>query len=207
MKNKIYESAKSLFYEYGFASTTIQKIAQKAGSTLGCATYHYNTKEKFVSQIFSAWNDRIYLRMNESEIGRESNVFKHFVLTFNYHREILEDENVKRFYLEIIKKRSLYTYLYSNLHKVYYGFVNDFAMQINRAEIENVIIADFGARREFMLHICTMENRPPIKDISTFVFSNTLRALGLPADRIKEIADRAYEYYINNPYTDIKLLK
>ena len=49
-KSRIYNAAKELFYENGYSGTTIQQIAQRAGTTLGGTTYHYNTKEKFISQ-------------------------------------------------------------------------------------------------------------------------------------------------------------
>ncbi len=206
-KSRIYNAAKELFYENGYSGTTIQQIAQRAGTTLGGTTYHYNTKEKFISQIFGEWNNAVYSRMRRSDIRNETSVFMHFVLTFNYHRELLTDEHIKRFYYEIMKDRSLYSYTYDDLNNVYYNFVRDFGLPINNTEIECVIIADFGARREFMMQICSGEYELPLKDVSMFVFSNTARALGLPAEEVRKVGQRAYEYYVKNQYTDIKILQ
>lgn len=206
-KENIYNAAKTLFYEKGYNATTIQQIAKLAQVTLGGTTYHYNTKEKFVSQIFSSWNDAIYGEIRRSDISNEKSIFQHFVLTYNYHHAILDDDRVKAFYYEIIRNDSLYPYLYENLYNVYYNFVREFDIPISQKEIESVIICDFGARREFMTHV--IENKSPITDpseVSMFVFSNTLRALGIPRQPIEEIGKKAFDYYEQNPYSHIKLL-
>ena len=40
-KNKIYQSAKKMFYEYGYKKTTIEKIAEDADVPVGLVTYYF----------------------------------------------------------------------------------------------------------------------------------------------------------------------
>lgn len=79
---RILNCAKELYYENGFDKTTIQAIADKAGSTLGSMTYHFSTKADFVDTLFSDYHgaieqtiDTVAPRMKHSEFIRKQSSF------------------------------------------------------------------------------------------------------------------------------------
>ncbi len=52
MEEKIIESARQMFLEYGYKNTNMSLIAQKAGINRTTLHYYYNTKEKMFHAVF-----------------------------------------------------------------------------------------------------------------------------------------------------------
>lgn len=52
MEQQILEAAEELFLQQGFASTTTNQIAQKAGCNKALVHYYYRTKDKLFDKIF-----------------------------------------------------------------------------------------------------------------------------------------------------------
>lgn len=63
-KENIIKQAKKMFYEYGNAKTSLQKLADASDIKLGTLTYHFKTKNDIVRQIYSEFCDSIYNFIN-----------------------------------------------------------------------------------------------------------------------------------------------
>jgi len=64
-KERIYQSAKELFYSQGYNATTIQQIADRSDTTLGSMTYHFATKDTFIAKIFDDYLISIHEALKE----------------------------------------------------------------------------------------------------------------------------------------------
>ncbi|KNZ42252.1 TetR/AcrR family transcriptional regulator [Acetobacterium bakii] len=207
-KERIYKSAKELFYNKGYNATTIQQIADHSGTTLGSMTYHFATKDTFISRIFEDYLTSINDLLLNKLIGyKPINSFeKHFYLTMVWYQYLLTDPLVKNFYFEISKNDSLYPFLQGQISQIYHNFVKDYNLRIRPIEFDAILIADFGARRELTRSFCEDNIKMPVEDFSILIISNTARCLGIPQKAIYKVSYEALLFNREHDFSDIKLL-
>lgn len=207
-KERIYKSAKELFYNQGYNATTIQQIADHSETTLGSMTYHFATKDTFVARIFDDYLVDINESLRDKLIGyKPINSFeRHFYLTMVWYHHLLSDINVKNFYYEISRNDSLYPFLHGKISNIYHDFVTDYNLRIRPIEFEALLIADFGARRELTRGFCEDKIKMPVEDFSILIISNTARCWGIPQKSIYRVSYEALLFFRNHDFSDIKLL-
>lgn len=207
-KERIYTSAKELFYNQGYNATTIQQIADHSDTTLGSMTYHFATKDTFVARIFDDYLVDINESLRDKLIGyKPINSFEqHFYLTMVWYHHLLSDNNVKNFYYEISKNDSLYPFLHGKISDIYHDFVKDYNLRIRPIEFDALLIADFGARRELTRGFCEDKIRMPVEDFSILIISNTARCWGIPQKSIYRVGYEALLFFRNHDFSEIKLL-
>lgn len=59
-KQQIYDAAKVLFYRDGYETTTMRKIAQTAGVSLGLPIYYFGSKEALGVEIYKEFRRTLY---------------------------------------------------------------------------------------------------------------------------------------------------
>jgi len=207
-KERIYKSAKELFYNQGYNATTIQQIADHSDTTLGSMTYHFATKDTFVARIFDDYLNSIHDSLNEKLIGyKPINAFeRHFYLTMVWYHHLLSDPRVNHFYYEISKNDSLYPFLHGKMGEIYHEFVRDYNLRIRPIEFDALLIADFGARRELTRAFCEARIKMPVEDFSILIISNTARCWGIPVKSIYRVSYEALLFFRDHDFSDIKLL-
>ncbi|WKY46986.1 TetR/AcrR family transcriptional regulator [Eubacteriaceae bacterium ES3] len=207
-KERIFDSAKELFYQQGYNATTIVQIAERSNSTLGSMTYHFATKDLFIAQIFEDYLNNIHDSLKEKLIGyRPINAFEnHFYLTMVWYHYLLSDPQVRNFYYEISRIDSLYQFLHKSIEAIYHQFVDDYKLRIRPIEFDALLIADFGARRELTRNYCEGNINMPVEDFSILLISNTARCFGIPQKVIYKVSYEALLFFRGNDFSDIKLL-
>lgn len=207
-KERIFKSAKELFYNQGYNATTIQQIADHSDTTLGSMTYHFATKDTFVARIFDDYLVDINESLRDKLIGyKPINSFeRHFYLTMVWYHHLLSDSNVKKFYYEISRNDSLYPFLHARISHIYHDFVKDYNLRIRPIEFDALLIADFGARRELTRGFCEDKIKMPVEDFSILIISNTARCFGIPQKAIYRVSYEALLFYRQHDFSEIKLL-
>lgn len=207
-KERIYNSAKELFYNQGYNATTIQQIADHSDTTLGSMTYHFATKDTFIAQIFDDYLTSINESLQVKLIGyKPINSFeKHFYLTMVWYQYLLSDPLVKNFYFEISQNDSLYPFLHGRMSEIYHSFVKDYNLRIRPIEFDALLLADFGARRELTRGFCEDKIKMPVEDFSILIISNTARCWGIPQKSIYRVSYEALIFYREHDFSEIKLL-
>ncbi|MBC3889994.1 TetR family transcriptional regulator [Acetobacterium paludosum] len=207
-KERIYKSAKELFYHQGYNTTTIQQIADHSGTTLGSMTYHFATKDTFVAQIFEDYLNSIGDAIRENLYGYKSiNSFeRHFYLTMVWYHYLLTDPKVKNFYYEITISDSLYQYIFEDINLIYHEFLRDYHLRIRPIEYDALLIADFGARRTLTRYFCEGKIKMPVEDFSILTITNTARCFGIPEKSIFKVSYEALMFFRNHDFSKIKLL-
>jgi len=171
-------------------------------------TYHFATKDTFISRIF----DDYLLSINESLHNKlvdykPINSFeKHFYLTMVWYQYLLSDPLVKKFYYEISNNDSLYRYLHGSISEIYHNFVTDYNLRIRPIEFDALLIADFGARRELTRRFCEDKIKMPVEDFSILIISNTARCFGIPQKAIYKVSYEALLFNREHDFSEIKLL-
>lgn len=207
-KERIYNSAKELFYNQGYNATTIQQIADHSDTTLGSMTYHFATKDTFIARIFDDYLTSINESLHNKLINyKPINSFeKHFYLTMVWYQYLLSDPHVKNFYFEISRNDSLYPFLQGRISHIYHEFVKDYNLRIRPIEFDALLLADFGARRELTRGFCEDKIKMPVEDFSILIISNTARCWGIPQKSIYRVSYEALIFYREHDFSDIKLL-
>lgn len=205
-KEKIFQSAKELFYKQGYDATTIQQIADHSGTTLGSMTYHFATKATFVDQIFDDYFSNIGNAIHAFQYEPWNSFENHFRLTMAYYNNLLNDPNIKYFYYEIHKNSTLFSFLHRKIAQVYLDFIKDYNLRIRPIEFEAILTADLGARRECLLAFYENRLKMPVDDLAIFLLSNTARSLCIPDEAIYKVSYQSLVFYRDHDFSDVHLL-
>lgn len=147
-KRKIYETAKGLFYEYGFENTSVDAIAKKAGVPKGLVTYYYKKKE----MLAFAYDEYLILMIEqvEAQLGKEiENSFQwHMLMLRLFYEEVYSDP--KKFVnFEYLMRSNLISekasgILYSRLLRQ----MNEFKLAVEPEIYVMYLGAHYGAYKE-----------------------------------------------------------
>lgn len=206
-KEYIYYEAKKLFYELGYKSTTLSKIAEIAQVPIGLIPYHFTNKDTIVSLIYQELIDNIRNRLKEREdLNLDNSILFHAVVSRIYHQIILSDENNRRFYYEILQKKSNYKILNRVISQVYRDYMKDFQMVLAESDFQDIVHADFGARREFFLHHLGGKEPLDIQKMVTFANAIVPRLLRMNPVLVDNLMAQSLEVYQSVDFSDIKFL-
>lgn len=151
-RNHLYQISKKLFYEHGYENTKIKDIVTAADTPIGLFTYYFKTKDNIVHEIYSDYYKQINDYFNELSIDEFKNsILRHAALSQIYFDLILNNENNRRFYYEILKKASNYRIAGDFIRTAYLGYIRDYKLIISDREFDNLLYLDFGGRREYFL--------------------------------------------------------
>lgn len=103
-KNKLYNSAKKLFYENGYNGTTVSDIITYANSKLGLFTYYFDSKEAVATDIMREFLDNIMKSLiNTKHVLYSSNdmLFIDMVECRTRFLSIISSKNAARYYAEL----------------------------------------------------------------------------------------------------------
>ena len=88
-KEYIYFEAKKLFYEQGYKSTTLSKIAETAQVPIGLIPYHFTNKDTIVSLIYQELIDSIQGRLRQQTgLAMDNSILFHAVVSRIYYQII-----------------------------------------------------------------------------------------------------------------------
>ncbi|ABR48244.1 transcriptional regulator, TetR family [Alkaliphilus metalliredigens QYMF] len=205
-KERIYITAKEMFYNKGYKKTTMKDIADELDISLGNLTYHFKTKDTIVINIFADYLDNIYEFIWDKVDSSADAYYKHFFVTIVFYKVILTNPNNKRFFGEIMKTKSFYKLLSDRISNIYQGFIQDYHLRVSPSQYKGILLADFGARREVMLSYLEGTIKMPIEDLAILIFSNTSKLLGIHEKIIFKTSHNAYTASKQYDYSQIKLL-
>ncbi|AOY77990.1 TetR/AcrR family transcriptional regulator [Clostridium formicaceticum] len=205
-KQKIYDTAKEMFYHKGYNGTTMKDIAADLGISLGNLTYYFKTKDAIVINIFVDYLDNIYEFIKDKVEDSANSYYKHFFVSIIFYKIILSDPNNKRFFGEIMTKKSFYRLLSDRISIIYQDFIEDYHLRVSQSEYARIVIADFGARREIILNYLSGKIKMPIEDLAIFLLSTTSKLLGMKEKDIYTTSFNAYTVSKKYNYSQIKLL-
>lgn len=185
-RNKIYQSAKKMFYEYGYKKTTIEKIAEDADVPVGLVTYYFK-KETILSHIYRDYMHSV-VQAIEDQVGDRLNnhLQKHLLISQLFYICLVGDENNKEVYREIFIHRLISDDIYQRINHNMMQIVKDFHLEISEEMFHQMVIAEFGARRELLFHSYNEPNMIQKKDFFYFLSTIAARLAGVPPKVIEE---------------------
>lgn len=110
-KEKIYETSKALFYEYGYTNTTCLKIAKESGANVGLINYYYGSKGGLgidvYNEIMSSYKARVTEKLAELEI-ETSLLLQTAVEMRLINNNVRINKNFSRFYYDLLSENVIY---------------------------------------------------------------------------------------------------
>lgn len=115
-KAALYESAKYIFYHYGYNNAMIKDIVARANSHLGVFTYHFKNKEAVAISIFNDFVDNITPAIHKTlsdiyEKNESDVVFLNMLEYRAYYKCLISNKNVQNFYCDLTYLQSFPSYL------------------------------------------------------------------------------------------------
>jgi len=134
-KNAILTSAKQLFLEQGYKSTSIQLIADEAGISKGAVYLYFNSKDDILLAIFRMLEDEVWAKIetidqNQSLSPREK--YREQLITF--YNEINENLQFNQMML---------TESGIELNEAFYGYAREYRYKLQKAQ-EKSVTAIYG---------------------------------------------------------------
>ena len=205
-KNKIYQSAKKMFYEYGYKKTTIEKIAEDADVPVGLVTYYFK-KESILSQIYHEYMHAVVSCVEEQVGDKLSNhLQKHLLIGQLFYSCLVNDERNKEIYREIFIQRLITDDIYQMIISSMMRIVEEFHLELSEETFLQMEIAEFGARRELLYHSYNKLNLVGEKEFFYFLSTIAARLAGVPPKVIDENIEIADQLLKEIDTTGIKFL-
>ena len=124
-KEKLYSTAKQLFYKKGYYSTTMKEVCEIAGIKQSVFYYHYKNKNELAKRLYTDFGER-----HSGAIGREiiKNGYRADIITANcvctalYFLNTMADEHLNKFWAEMYLDNvpsyiEFYRHRYRNMYK------------------------------------------------------------------------------------------
>lgn len=205
-KESIIRVAKKMFYEMGYTKSTVQKIADNANIPLGLIPYYFKTKDNIVLEI----NSKFYLVIHEFVNNRlnvkKNSYLKLFIVNSIYYHIILSDENNRRFFYEVLRNKSNFRSLSYSVERIYKMIAKEHSLDFTETDIECIMIAEFGGRRELLLNYCEGNLDVELEYLLKTLSALTGRLFGVTDEVIEEYSKICTDFKKEYDFSAIKLL-
>ena len=207
-REKIYATAKEVFYTEGYIKGTIKKIAERAQVPQGLVTYYFKTKEDLIKAVYSELHLQTYAFVeNHTQSQGVNSIEKNAYTAFLYYSAVFKDEATTRFHADTLRRESIQTFLGQNFRHVYRQFINDCGYTLSDAELYTLSLADLGMRREIVLDF--IENPKPghtVRGLITHLYLYRSRLFKIDEEQMQTYLLRGEEFEQKYDHSKIKLL-
>ncbi len=208
-KQKIYMSAKEVFYNRGYDEATFKEISLKADVPLSLITYYFKKKILLVADIYKDFYLGAQNKVDEykDEYNINTYLYKQILTSYIFYDIIFSDENNTRFYMQLREKNV------SNIHiigevtnAIYNGYVTDFNLQLTQQQIDIISAMDSAARGGFFNYMFDNNLNFSISEIVTTVESTIPKLMGIDSKIINNYFFKAQSIIKEIDYSNLKFL-
>ena len=192
-KLKILSNAKEEFFHYGYNKASMQHIADRSEIALGSLSYYFPQKSDIANTILRDYIYKIYNYVEENMEEEYDALFKHFIVSIPFYKNLLLDEHTSIFYGELLRSMSLYsidkspTSLSQFLGTVRILILNDYRMKSDEADSFNNQFEIGGRHYMLLRHLHGTYDDIPIE---RFINDLSIK-MGILMGIDREILDRA----------------
>ena len=204
-REKILNCAKQDFYDRGYNDTQLKHIADEAGLSLGNLNYYFKKKDDLVKAVYNQFFSEIYAFIAAQGITDPVTQFALF--QFVVYQKVLNDENNKRFYSEIIQNKSNYRVMHELIRKKYHDMLLSLDRQVSDLDFEIIVMTEFGARREIFLNY--FDGRFPLSldQLCYHLIRNTYKHLEIPFDSFDTVITAARRFVAEQDLSPLCFLR
>ncbi|MCL1802187.1 MAG: TetR/AcrR family transcriptional regulator [Eubacteriaceae bacterium] len=205
-KERIFQSAKKMFYEYGYKSATIEKIADEANVPIGLVNYYFK-KNEILSLVYTQ-----FLQSIRKEIAIQANdllenpLQKHVIFTRIFYTIMLNNHRNRELYKEIFINQLVKADADDLVSGDFMEIIGTFNIDITEQIFRRLMIAEYGARRELLLDRYDILDPEKSKDFLNFLATISVRLAGVDIKLVMQNVRKAEEILKHIDYSDIKFL-
>ncbi len=197
-KTRIIKSARALFYEQGYNSTTSRQISEKAGTNLGLLNYYFNGKNEIAQIIYTDIRNHCDQLLREAEFSgteRENSSSKMFLLSSAIELYLcLENENYARFYNEIINEPLIRLNIQNIISKV----LIKYSRKQEDTDYVKMASISISSIKPALVSYCYQVQEPIATEVCIrYYLEQQLHFLGEDRQIADELIGTMKQYYIN----------
>lgn len=205
-QSKLMKVSKKLFYDNGYSKTSIKEICQNANESTGTFAYYFKTKDNLVSQIYAELLMKCYSFIGKKINRKINSVEKNTIAALLYYRAIFADKNTISFHQEINTRESIFEYIGHHLTRVHKQFVVDLNLSLDETELEDIIKAEYGLRREIILDFIEKPKNRSITDIVNIVHIFRARLMQIDENLMRAYLFNANEFVNKFDCSEVRFL-
>ncbi len=197
-RERILDAAFTVFSQRGYRHAGVDEVGRQAETSKGGVYFHFPTKEALFLELLRTTADRLVGKVERSMAGvsdpiERADVALRTVLgVFAGHRTM-----ARLFLIDAVGAGQEFQVELQRLHQRFSGLI---ALQLDTAVTEGIIapidtkvagMAWFGALHEVVMRWLMDEGHGRLEDAYPTLRAILLRSVGIPEDRIVELAERA----------------
>lgn len=205
-KERIFQSAKKMFYKYGYKSATIEKIASDANVPIGLVNYYFK-KNEILSIVFLQFLQNIKKTIDE-QVGNEieNPLQRHIIFTRIFYNIMLGNDNNRDLYKEIFINQLVEADANDLVGLEFKDIIRTFDIEITESIFRRLITAEYGARRELLLDRYDRMDPEKSKDFINFLATIAVRLAGVDIRLVMQNVKKADEILKKVDYSEVKFL-
>jgi AcrR family transcriptional regulator len=195
-----------MFYEYGYKSATIEKIANEAKVPIGLVNYYFK-KNDILTIVYTQFIANIKKTIDEQAAHLiENPLQKHVVFTRLFYTIMLSNSRNRELYKEIFNNQLIEADINALIGDELMDIIRSFNIDITESIFRRLIIAEYGARRELLMDRYDVLDPERSKDFINFLATIAVRLAGVDIRLIMQNVRKAEEILKNVDVSDIKFL-
>jgi len=205
-KERIFQAAKKMFYEYGYKSATIEKIANEAKVPIGLVNYYFK-KNDILTIVYTQFIANIKKAIDEQAAHLiENPLQRHVVFTRLFYTIMLSNSRNRELYKEIFNNQLVEADVNALIGDELMDIIRTFNIDITESIFRRLIIAEYGARRELLMDRYDVLDPERSKDFINFLATISVRLAGVDIKLIMQNVRKAEEILRNVDVSDVKFL-
>ena len=205
-KERIFQSAKKMFYEYGYKAATIEKIADEAKVPIGLVNYYFK-KNDILSLVYTQFIENIRKTIDE-QVSQflENPLQKHIIFTRMFYTIMLNNARNRELYKEIFINQLVQADASDLVGSDFMEIIRTFDIDITESIFRRLMMAEYGARRELLLDRYDILDPEKSKDFINFLATISVRLAGVDIKTVMTNVRKADEILKFVDYRNIKFL-
>ncbi len=205
-RERIFQSAKKMFYEYGYKSATIEKIAEDAKVPIGLVNYYFK-KNDILSIIYTQFIQNIKKSIDDQVSNLiENPLQKHIIFTRIFYTIMLSNDKNRELYKEIFINQLVEADASDLIGNELMSIIKTFNIDITESLFSRLMIAEYGARRELLIDRYDRLDPEKSKDFIDFLATISVRLAGVDIKLVLQNVKKAEEILKSVDYSIIKFL-
>jgi len=190
-KKRIMGCAKAAFLKYGFKDATIVEITQDAGVPIGLFTYYFKTKSNIVNHVHLDYLERIRAAVMQYDWVRdETPLFTNSIINYIYFDNILYDEGVSRFFLEVLNADFPTSFMDETGKEVFKKYIEYYDLEIDEGYLELLLTFNNGGKKKLITKYLQKEMDIPKDQLISFIIGCDIDFPAIPEGEKKRVREK-----------------
>lgn len=186
-KEKLYSTAKQLFYQKGYYNTTMKEVCQIAGIKQSVFYYHYKNKNELAKRLYTDFGERHSGAIEREIIKNNYNadtINIYCVCTVLYFLNTMADENLNKFWAEMYLD-NLPSYIEFYRHR-YRNMYRQRGLEQNDSEFDFFIVSCTSINGPLLMGYYDGLFNATAQDIAVYKIKHTLRNLRFNEEEVEK---------------------